>query len=133
MTISKLFEDAGRDLSKAKVLGFKRTSSNGFNFVFRGEIASGDIIIVKMPPVSANKRGINDIGWISDAELDTTVPDQPQPKIRLYGTLAENPRDGESLIQEIGANDEVNKTTSAVLVRNVGTGKCRIEMRAILN
>ncbi len=125
--------DIVSDLSKVKVQGFKRTSSNGFNFVFRGEVKPNDVIIVKMPPVSANKRGINDIGWISDAELDTSNPEQPQPKIRLYGTLAENPRDGEALIQEIGANDEVNKTTSAVIVKNTGEKTCRIEMRAILN
>lgn len=125
--------DIVSDLSKVKVQGFKRTSSNGFNFVFRGEVKPNDVIIVKMPPVSANKRGINDIGWISDAELDTSNPEQPQPKIRLYGTLTENPRDGESLIQEIGANDEVNKTTSAILVKNTGEKTCRIEMRAILN
>ena len=133
MTILDLFNEVGKDLSKVKVQGFKRTSSNGFNFVFRGEVKPNDIIIVKMPPVSANKRGINDIGWISDAPLDLTNPLYPQQTIRLYGTLAENPKDGEALIQEIGANDEVNKTTSAVIVRNTGTEKCRIEMRAILN
>ena len=132
MKIADLFENI-KDLSKVKVLGFKRTSSNGFNFVFRQDIQAGEIIIVKMPPVSANKRGINDIGWISDAELDTSDPANPQPKIRLYGTLAESPRDAEALIQEIGANDEVNKTTSAVIVKNTGEKTCRIEMRAILN
>lgn len=132
MKIADLFENI-KDLSKVKVLSFKRTSSNGFNFVFRQDIQAGEIIIVKMPPVSANKRGINDIGWISDAELDTSDPENPQPKIRLYGTLAESPRDAEALIQEIGANDEVNKTTSAVIVKNTGEKACRIEMRAILN
>ena len=128
MTISELFDRVNKDLSKAKLLGFKRTSSNGFNFVFRGEVNPNDVIIVKMPPVSANKRGINDIGWISDAEPD----ESGQPQIRLYGTLAENPKDGSALIQEIGANDDVNKTASAVIVRNTGTKKCRIEMRTIL-
>lgn len=131
MKISELF--GNKDLSAVKLLEFKRTSSNAFCFVFRHDVEPGEVIIVKMPPVSANKRGINDIGWISDAELDTSNPEQPQPKIRLYGTLAENPRDGESLIQEIGANDEVNKTTSAILVKNTGEKTCRIEMRAILN
>ena len=125
--------DIVNNLSNIKLFEFKKTSSNAFCYVFRQDIEPGEVIIVKMPPVSANKRGINDIGWISDAELDTTDPEQPQPKIRLYGTLAENPRDGEALIQEIGANDEVNKTTSAVIVKNVGEKTCRIEMRAILN
>lgn len=131
MKISELFE--GKNLSQIKLHEFKKNSSNAFSYVFRQDIKPGEVIIVKMPPVSANKRGINDIGWISDAPLDTTDPENPRQTIRLYGTLAENPRDGESLIQEIGANDEVNKTTSAVLVKNDGTETCRIEMRAILN
>lgn len=115
------------NLSTIKLLEFQRTT-NAFNFVFRKDLKANEVIIVKMPPVSANKRGINDIGWISDAEPD----ENGQPLIRLYGTLAENLRDGESLIQEIGANDEVNKTTSAIIVRNLGDA-CRIEMRAIFN
>lgn len=132
MKISELFPE-NYDLSRVKLLEFKKTNSNAFCYVFRQDIVPGEVIIVKMPPVSANKRGINDIGWISDAELDKTNPEQPTPKIILYGTLAENPRDGEALIQEIGANDEVNKTTSAILVKNTGVKQCRIEMRAILN
>jgi hypothetical protein len=102
--------------------------------VFRQEIGANETIIVRMPPVSANKRGINDIGWISDAGLDESIPEHPQPKIRLYGTLAENLRDGKSLVQEIRENDEVNKTVSAIIIRNTSdTNACTIEMRAIFN
>ena len=123
--------DIVSDLSNIKLLEFQRTT-NAFNFVFRKDLAANETIIVKMPPVSANKRGINDIGWISDAEVETDEQGNTNPKIRLYGTLAENPRDGESLVQEIRVNDEVNKTTSAIIIKNLG-GKCRIEMRAIFN
>ena len=120
--------DIIKDLQSIKLLEFQRTT-NAFNFVFRKDLKENETIIVKMPPVSANKRGINDIGWICDqSELD----EHGNPKIRLYGTLAENPRDGEALVQEIRVNDEVNKTTSAIIVKNLGRA-CRIEMRAIFN
>lgn len=116
------------DLPNVELLEFQRTT-NAFNFVFRYDLKEKETIIVKMPPVSANKRGINDIGWLCDQE---ELDDNGKPKIRLYGTLAENPRDGESLVQEIHENYEINKTVSAIIVRNLG-GACRIEMRAIFN
>ena len=127
MTISDIISN----LSTIKILEFQRTT-NAFNFVFRKDLGENEIIIVRMPPVSANKRGINDIGWISDAEVLTDKDGNPDPQIRLYGTLAENLRDGEALVQEIRVNDEVNKTTSAIIVKNLGKA-CRIEMRAIFN
>ncbi len=119
--------DVVSDLRNIKLLEFQRTT-NAFNFVFRKDLGDNEVIIVKMPPVSANKRGINDIGWLTDAEPD----EEGNPKIRLYGTLAENPRDGSALCQEIQENDEVNKTVSAIIVKNLGKA-CRIEMRAIFN
>jgi hypothetical protein len=73
-----------------------------------------------MPVVSANKRGINDIGWISNGN------------ITLYGTLAKDARSEKALWQEIRENDEVNKVTSALKIVNNGDA-CRIEMRAIFN
>jgi hypothetical protein len=128
--------DIVSDLPNVKLFEFQRTT-NAFNFVFRKEIGAKEAIIVKMPPVSANKRGINDIGWIGCAVPDENgnVPDEAEnPIIRIYGTLAENLRDGESLIQEIQENDEVNKTVSAIIVRNLSeTHACTIEMRAIFN
>lgn len=128
--------DIVSDLPNVKLFEFQRTT-NAFNFVFRKEIGAKEAIIVKMPPVSANKRGINDIGWIGCAVPDENgnVPDEAEnPIIRIYGTLAENLRDGESLIQEIQENDEVNKTVSAIIVRNTSeTNACIIEMRAIFN
>lgn len=128
--------DIVSDLPNVKLFEFQRTT-NAFNFVFRKEIGAKEAIIVKMPPVSANKRGINDIGWIGCAVPDENgnVPDEAEnPIIRIYGTLAENLRDGESLIQEIQENDEVNKTVSAIIVSNISeTNACIIEMRAIFN
>lgn len=103
-----------------QLLEFDRTGTTGFNFVFEKDLKAGETVIVKMPAISANKRGINDIGWLSDGD------------ITLYGTLAKNPKSEKALWQEIRENDEVNKVTSALKIVNNGDA-CRIEMRAILN
>lgn len=101
-----------------ELLEFDRTGTTGFNFVFEKDLKANETIIVKMPAISANKRGINDIGWLSDGD------------ITLYGTLAKNPKSDKALWQEIRVNDEVNKVTSAIKIVNNGDA-CRIEMRAI--
>lgn len=101
-----------------QVFEFDRTGTTGFNFVFEKDLAANETVIVKMPPVSANKRGINDIGWLSNGN------------ITLYGTLAQNPKSEKALWQAIRENDEINKVTSAIKIVNNGDA-CRIEMRAI--
>lgn len=103
-----------------KLYEFDRTGTTGFNFVFEKDLEANETVIVKMPAISANKRGINDIGWLSDGD------------VTLYGTLAKNPISENALWQEIRVYDEVNKTTAAIKIKNNG-GACRIEMRAILN
>lgn len=102
-----------------QLLEFERTT-NAFNFVFEKDLKANETVIVKMPPVSANKRGINDIGWLSNGD------------VTLYGTLAKNPKSETALWQEIRENDEVNKVTSALKIVNNG-GACRIQMRVIMN
>ena len=119
-----------KDLSKAKVYEFDRGGTTGFNFWFAKDLAANETIIVKMPPVSANKRGINDIGWLSDCEIKKDEAGNETPMLRMYGTLAKNPKDSECLCQEIRVNDEVNKTVSALLIVNEGRA-CRIEIRAL--
>ena len=113
------------ELSKKIILEFDRTT-NAFNYVFERYLNEGESIIIKMPSVSANKRGVNDIGWISDCE----VYDDGTPKLKLYGTFSRNPRNPDALVQEIRVNDEINKVTSAIVVVNHGT-RCKLEMRAI--
>ena len=110
-----------------KLYEFDRTT-NAFNFVFEKDLDENETIIVKMPVVSANKRGINDIGWISNCEMD----EYNVPKLKLYGTFAKNPKSDNALWQEIRDNDEVNKCTSAIKIENKGRA-CRIEIRAIFN
>lgn len=103
-----------------KLYDFERASGNAFNFVFEKDLAANEVVVVKLPAVSANKRGINDIGWLSDGD------------VTLYGSLAKNPKSEKALWQEIRENDEVNKVTAAIKIVNNG-GACRIEMRAIFN
>ena len=103
-----------------ELLKFEKAGSTGFNFVFAKDLKAKETIIVRMPAISANKRGVNDIGWLSDGD------------VTLYGTLAENPKSEKALWQEIRDNDEVNKVTAAIKIVNNGDA-CRIEMRAILN
>ena len=110
-----------------KLFKFENTT-NAFNYVFAYDIPAKTTICVKLPVVSANKRGINDIGWASDAKLDEVGV----PKIKLYGTLAKDYRDANAIWQEIGAGDEINKCTSFIKIENTGEA-CRIEMRAIFN
>lgn len=100
------------------LLEFAKAGTTGFNFVFEKDLKANETVIVKMPAISANKRGINDIGWLSNGN------------ITLYGTLAKNPKSEQALWQEIRENDEVNKVTSALKIVNNGDA-CRIEMRAI--
>ena len=98
---------------------FKKTA-NAFNYVFEYDLKEGEEVIVKMPVVSANKRGFNDIGWQANGD------------VTLYGTLSPNPKKEEELWQEIRVNEEINKTVSAIKIKNNG-GACRIVMRALLN
>lgn len=100
------------------MLEFKRTG-NAFNFVFEKELAANETVIVDMPPVSPNKRGVNDIGWQTDGD------------VTLYGTLSSNPESDTALWQEIKDSDEVNKTVAAIKVVNGGTA-CNIAIRVIM-
>jgi hypothetical protein len=99
-----------------KIYKFEQTT-NAFNYVFEKDLAANDEVIVKMPAVSANKRGINDIGWLSNGD------------VTLYGTLEKNPEKA-VLWQEIRVNDEVNKTTSFLKIVNNGDA-CKVAIRAI--
>jgi hypothetical protein len=105
-----------------KVYGFKKTS-NAFNYVFEKWLDTGDKIIVRLPATSPNKRGINDIGWISNAESG---------KLTLSGTFSDNPSSDDALWMVIRENDEINKTTAALKIENSGK-PCKIEIRAIFN
>ena len=102
------------------MFNFERTG-NAFNFVFERELEANSEIIVEMPIVSPNKRGINDIGWQTDGD-----------NVKLFGTLSGKPESENALWQEIKENEDVNKTVSAIKIVNGGDA-CKIAIRAILN
>lgn len=97
---------------------FKKVT-NGFNFIYEKSLKANETVILSMPPVSPNKRGINDIGWQTDGD------------ITIYGTLSSNPESASALWQEIKENDEVNKTVSALKIVNGGAA-CNIAIRVIM-
>ena len=105
-----------------KLYEFERANGTGFNFVFEHNLLPGETIYIRMPAVSANKRGINDIGWLTDGSKET---------FRLWGSLAKNPFADNAIWQEIQENDEINKVTAFLKVENKDTVSRRIEMRAI--
>lgn len=97
---------------------FKKTG-NAFNFVYENELMANETVILKMPTVSPNKRGINDIGWQTDGDIS------------LYGTLSSRPESDDALWQEIKESEEINKTVSAVKVLNNGDA-CKVVIRVIM-
>lgn len=106
-------------MSKANIYKMKK-SLNGFSFTFEHDLEPFEEVIIDMPSVSSNKRGVNDIGWVSDGE------------VVLYGTLSDRFDEPDTLWQQIIERDEINKTVSALKAVNGGTS-CRIIIRAILN
>jgi hypothetical protein len=98
---------------------FDRGSTNGFNYVFEKHLEPNTEIFVKLPTVSANKRGINDIAWMVKGDG------------ALFGTIAKNPFETD-LWQLINENDEVNKVTSVIKIVS-GESGCDVAIRAILN
>lgn len=99
---------------------FDRASTNGFNYVFEKHLEPHTVIYVKLPTISANKRGINDIAWMVDDE-----------GCSLAGTIAKNPFETE-LWQPIQQNHEINKVTSVIRITS-GDNPCNVAIRAILN
>lgn len=97
---------------------FKRTT-NAFNYVFEYDLKANEEVILKMPTVSPNKRGINDVGWQTDGDIS------------LYGTLSSRPESDDALWQEIKESEEINKTVSAVKVLNNGDA-CKVVIRVIM-
>lgn len=93
--------------------------SRGFNFSYEKELAANETIILAMPPISPNKRGVNDIGWQCDGD------------ITIYGTLSSNPEGEDALWQKINDGNSVNKTVSAIKIEN-GDTDCHITVRVLM-
>ena len=97
---------------------FKK-SLNGFSYTYEKNLAANQTVIVKMPPISPNKRGVNDIGWMTDGD------------VTLYGTLSDKP-ETTSMWEKIQERDDVNKTVSAIKIVN-GSSTGKVLIRVILN
>lgn len=100
---------------------FRNASPTGFCFIYERELEAGEEILLKMPIVTANKRGVNDVGFAYENG------------ICLYGTLSGNPEGENAIWQQIQPYDEVNKTTSYLKIVNTGEQSARVNVRAILN
>ena len=96
-------------------------TTDGYNFVFEKSLDANETVIVKLPDVSPNKKSICDIGWQTSDE-----------SVTLYGTLSADPEDNSAIWQEIGADDEINKTVSALKAVS-GDYDARIVIRVIFN
>ena len=102
------------------MLKFKNVT-NGFNYTCEAVIPANSEEILKMPVVSANKRGINDIGYAVEDGIE------------LYATISSTATGEETLWQKINIFDEINKTTSFVKIVNTSDQPKRINIRTILN
>lgn len=102
----------------ASVYEMVRGNNTGFSYVFEKDLESNEEIIIKMPVPTANKRGINDIGW------------QSTGNVTLYGTLHQNVKD-DAIWSRIEENNEINKTVTGIKIVNSAV-PCKILVRAIL-
>ncbi len=100
---------------------FRRADNLGFAYVYTKTLEPGDEIYLKMPRVTPNKRGVNDIGYMMDAG------------ITLSATFAEDLRSDDTLWQDIGPYYSINKTVSFLKIQNSGNTPGKINIRAILN
>lgn len=95
-------------------------STNGFDYYFEKELEPNEEILIKMPAISPNKRGVNDIGWQTDGDAI------------LYATLSYKPFSENAIWTKIEDYDEINKTISYIKIVN-GNSKCRVAIKALLN
>jgi hypothetical protein len=100
--------------------GFRTTGNTGFNYETYGEIGAGEEIIIPLPVVTANKRGVNDIGWQIDGDAT------------LYATLSNRPLEDGTIWQEIRPDEGINKTAANVKIVG-GMAASKVYLRVILN
>lgn len=101
-----------------KIYDFKK-GQNGFNYFFEKSIDPKTTILLKIPPVSSNKRGINDIGFACEEG------------ITLSATISSRPEG--AIWQEIQDYDEINKTTSYIKIENTSDKAQKVNIRVIMN
>lgn len=102
-------------------------STNGFDYYFEEQLEPGEKLILQMPRVSPNKRGVNDIGWQTDIENRKTGD------VVLYATLSYKPESKSAIWTEIEDYDEVNKTISYIRIENNDSVTRKVAIKALLN
>lgn len=90
----------------------------GFAYTAEFHMGMNEEVILRMPDVTPNKRGVNDIGWQADGD------------VVIYATLSDE-ASKTRLWQEISPYDEINKTISYLKV--VSTGEAHVCIKVILN
>lgn len=90
----------------------------GFSYYFEDTVKAGETVFLLLPRTTANKRGVNDIGWQIDGEA------------KLYGTASVHPDKDTALWQEIHDYEDINLCASAVkIVGEGGESKVCIKIR----
>lgn len=97
-----------------------RSATNGFAYFYDGCVKPGVPLILKMPPRTANRRGVNDIGFAYD------------DGITLYATLSQQPDDENAVWQQIQPFDEINKTVCWIMAVNNGTADGHVNVNVIM-
>mgnify|MGYP004652606505 CR=1 FL=1 len=100
---------------------FRNATKYGFSFYYERNLDPGETRYLKMPAVSPNKRGINDIGFAYESGIS------------LYATLSEEPFRDNAIWQKINPFDEINKTVSYIKIENTAQSSAKVNIRAILN
>ena len=104
-----------------KIEYFGNVSQYAFSYHYDRELLPGEEVVLKMPMVTPNKRGVNDIGFAYEGD------------VVLSGTLSAEPLSDDAVWQTIHPYDEINKTVSYLKIKNRGDTRAKINVRAILN
>lgn len=92
---------------------FKK-GNTGFEYFYDAEIAPGEVLRVQRPPVTANRRGINDIGYSYTGD------------VKVSATIAAVPDDENAVWQTIQPFDEINKTVSWIKFENLSEAESAV-------
>ena len=95
--------------------------NNAFMYNYKRTLIPGEVVFLKMPSVSPNARGVNDVGFAYETG------------IKLSATLHDKPEDDAAIWQEIQPHDEINKTVSYIKIENTGEKDAKVNIRALLN
>lgn len=110
-----------------KIKDFKKSHGDlyGFNFCYEDEIPAETSVMLKVPLVTANKRSVNDIGWMVECA------DDDADSVFVRGTLSSNV-DENAIWQNLIPGEDVNKTISGIMITNNGRNPCNAVIRVIL-